>query len=159
MSIFYYAAIGNLQKVKEKIIKGMDPNIHLGNENTALMWAGKNGHLDVIEFLLSGGANINTQNEYGDTALVWAANCDRRCVVRFLISKGAIVDFPNKRGNAFPRLSSNTFPLGITYLSRKYYREYLASLKGPLSLQYITLNLIEEKNISKDDLPDVLFVR
>ena len=37
--------------------------------------------------------------------------------------------------------------------------KFLNSLKGPLSLQHIILNLIEKENVPINSLPDVLFVR
>lgn len=41
---------------------------------TALMAAAVRGHLSVVQFLLSQGANVNTQNHDGHTALMFATN-------------------------------------------------------------------------------------
>ena len=48
--------------------------------------ASKNGHLHVVEFLVSKGADIHAHNDY---ALKWASENGHLSVVKFLVSKGA----------------------------------------------------------------------
>ncbi|KAF9353846.1 hypothetical protein BGX26_008401 [Mortierella sp. AD094] len=57
---------------------------------TPLHMASANGHLDVVEYLITiiSPEAINTQNEQGNTALHWAATNGHAKVVETLISKG-----------------------------------------------------------------------
>ena len=54
--------------------------------NEALRFASLNGHLDIIKFLVSEGANIHTNNDY---PLRWASRFGHLDIVKFLVSKGA----------------------------------------------------------------------
>ncbi|KAF9100383.1 hypothetical protein BGX27_000416 [Mortierella sp. AM989] len=57
---------------------------------TPLHMASANGHLDVVEYLISiiSPEAVNIQNEQGNTALHWAATNGHAKVVETLISKG-----------------------------------------------------------------------
>ena len=64
---------------------------------TALNWASKWGHLEIIRLLLEKGANVNIQHEYNHaTALHWASWGGHLEVVRFLIDKGANIEAQTK---------------------------------------------------------------
>lgn len=56
---------------------------------TALHMSSDNGHLPVVQTLISAGADINTQTDYGDTALTLAINGGHTDVARWLLSQGA----------------------------------------------------------------------
>ncbi|XP_041467272.1 putative ankyrin repeat protein RF_0381 [Lytechinus variegatus] len=56
---------------------------------TALHRAAKNGHTDVIEYLICKGAEVNKEDNYGFTALHRAANNGHIDVIKYLISEGA----------------------------------------------------------------------
>ena len=60
-------------------------NIHANNEY-ALRYASENGHLFVVQFLVSEGADIHVDNEY---ALRYASRKGHLSVVQFLVSEGA----------------------------------------------------------------------
>ena len=61
----------------------------------ALMWAARNGHIDVAKLLLNNGANVNAVNENGGTPLGWAVGDldDYPDMVRLLLEAGADVNF------------------------------------------------------------------
>ena len=46
------------------------------------MWAGEAGHLEVVEFLVASGADVNAQDKYGYTPLFWSANEGKIDVVK-----------------------------------------------------------------------------
>ena len=72
----------------------------------ALMIASKWGHLDIVEYLLNKGANVDARNEDGDTSLLCAAaesNCD---IIQFLIGRNADIDAQNIDGNSAIILAS-----------------------------------------------------
>jgi hypothetical protein len=88
------AEAGELEKVQELLAAGANPNGKDGRELTALSCAASEGHPDVVEALLAGGADVNAVTWSG-TALNWAARsaeerADRNVpVARILLAAGA----------------------------------------------------------------------
>jgi ankyrin repeat protein len=69
---------------------------HDGEEYTALMWASKNGHLDVVQLLLASDADVNIQGGWNEcTALMKACEKGKFEVVEALIKAGAEVNLLN----------------------------------------------------------------
>lgn len=65
------ASKGNLDVVLQFIAKGTDMNAKDENGKTALMYALKHGHADVVRVLLKGGV-VNTTGNYGMNASNYA---------------------------------------------------------------------------------------
>ncbi|KAJ8533222.1 hypothetical protein ON010_g14032 [Phytophthora cinnamomi] len=61
----------------------------LGGKETDLMWAARNGQIQVVQSLIDGGADVNAQDDEGQTALMAAAEYDQIDIVRYLIKHGA----------------------------------------------------------------------
>ena len=146
-----YIFLDDLEKVKECLKEGANPSDQDEYENTPLLLASWNERLDIIKFLVSKGANINHQNKCGASALTMASQRGYLDVVMYLISKGADINLRNGRG--LSALDCAKF-----YIKTKV-ADYLRSLKGPLRLTYITLNVIDKTPISKEGLPEILFER
>jgi len=62
------------------------------DDDCAVRWASENGHLEVVQFLISNGADIHACNDY---AIRWASINGHLEVVQFLISKGADIHADN----------------------------------------------------------------
>jgi ankyrin repeat protein len=102
---------GSVPAVKLLLSKGVDVNAaDAFQKETALMWAAGEGHLDVVDTLLTAGANpnltahITTLTERGRnadhptggfTALMWAARNGNEEVVRRLVKGGADLNLKN----------------------------------------------------------------
>jgi ankyrin repeat protein len=43
------------------------------DNQTILHYAARGGSIEIVEFLLNGGANINHRDRFGETALIYAA--------------------------------------------------------------------------------------
>jgi ankyrin repeat protein len=56
------------------------------------------GNIELVKSLVSSGADVNTQNNWGWTPLYTAAAIGHRDIVSFLIVKGANVDTPSELG-------------------------------------------------------------
>jgi ankyrin repeat protein len=52
---------GDLAKVKSLIAEGSDANIADENGTTSLHWAADRGYKDVVELLISKGADVNSE--------------------------------------------------------------------------------------------------
>jgi FOG: Ankyrin repeat len=73
MKLFEAAENGYLNEVKRLVIDwGVDPNVRERHGVTPLHYAARNGHLDVVEFLLEHGADPNVQDNDGKTPLHYA---------------------------------------------------------------------------------------
>ncbi len=69
-------------------LMGHGADIHT-RDDTALFWASKKGHLDIVRYLVEfkpDGANIHALD---DLALIWASQYGQIDIVRYLISAGA----------------------------------------------------------------------
>ncbi|XGW04309.1 hypothetical protein V3C99_015459 [Haemonchus contortus] len=65
------------------------------NGHTPLLMAVMNGRTDLVELLLSKGANINHRDRDGHSAVHWAVVCGQLDMLNFLISKGADIEAPD----------------------------------------------------------------
>ena len=90
---------GDIEKVKDLLEKGADPNLPNFIGGTPLVQAATNGHKEVCELLILKGANVNYSESIGGyTALLWAASNGHQSVCELLISKGADVNTTNNDG-------------------------------------------------------------
>jgi hypothetical protein len=64
------------------------------DQRTALHWAARCGHTDVVALLLQSGADLNAKDINGKTSIMLAAVNGQSHVVRFLVDAGGDVDEP-----------------------------------------------------------------
>jgi ankyrin repeat protein len=70
------------------------------NRYTPLIWAARQGHMPIVDFLINKGADINAVNKWNNTALHWAAYNGRTAVIILLAKKGARLDIAeNEKGH------------------------------------------------------------
>ena len=95
----HYAVYGNCSKeVLQAVIDlGADVNATNKHNETALMWASKNGNIDAMNVLINAGANKTIETAYGDTWLHYAVhgNCSKE-VLQAVIGLGVDVNATNK---------------------------------------------------------------
>jgi len=86
---------GDLNIVKNLIESNQNnPNFNINRQyrycrGTLLHYAAMNDWLDIVEYLVEHGANINQPDNYGYTALHDAAGAGNFEVVQYLVDKGA----------------------------------------------------------------------
>ncbi len=97
-----WAAIGNLDKVKELHKSGVDLNTSSTLNNidyyTALESSSWGGHINIVEYLIANGADVNfvsgsdLEDKYGRTPLISAVNSEQLEIVKYLIDNDADVN-------------------------------------------------------------------
>ena len=95
------AAAGDIEAVKAELNEGADPNARdseLGA--TPLSWATLFNHVEVAEFLIQKGADVNARNRDGGTSLHGAAFLGHADIAALLIQKGADVNARNDKGES-----------------------------------------------------------
>jgi ankyrin repeat protein len=97
-----YAAIENVDKVKELLKAHANPNVPDEYGRTALMDAAAEGYAEIVELLIAAKANLDIQDNRGDTALICAASksdgssVQQRAIIQMLVAHGADVDLRNR---------------------------------------------------------------
>ena len=90
---------GDKVMVELLIKNGAKPDLPDIDDYTALIWAAKQGHTEVVKLLIEAGADLNLLAEKGTyTALVWAAFRGHAEVVKLLIIAGADPDIQDEKG-------------------------------------------------------------
>ena len=90
MDIWTACEEGNLKRVRHHIHHGQDVNTTSDIfRTTPLMYAANRGHVQVLEELISAGANVNGKDRNKQTALHLASWCGHSSVVTSLIEAGA----------------------------------------------------------------------
>jgi ankyrin repeat protein len=88
---------GDIATVKSLLAKGANLNATMAESGwTALMLASGEGHSEVVTFLLTKGAKVNTRDSTENTALIRAAVNGKTEIVELLLASGAAV---NLKGN------------------------------------------------------------
>ena len=82
--LVYYASLGEIEQVKVLLEQGIDPNQTDDEGYSALQAAAENGYLDIVQLLISQGADASYQSEY--TALQLAEMADQQQIVEYLKS-------------------------------------------------------------------------
>jgi ankyrin repeat protein len=91
---FVVAAMqGKKEDVEKLLNKGVDVDAVVKEDSwTALIWASRKGHTDIVELLLNNGANVNLAPYSGVSALHLASKYGHKQIVELLLNKGADVN-------------------------------------------------------------------
>lgn len=90
IAIFTVAQIGNIERMKEMLESGIDVNvIHPYDTCGPLMFAVIGGQLEMVEFLIERGADVNTKDSSGKSALFFATQFDHDEIAKILREAGA----------------------------------------------------------------------
>jgi len=89
------AAKGDLGRVKTYIRKGEDINQKNRARWTALAYAVKFDHIDIVKYLIENGADINETVNTGETPLQIALKNGKYNIAKYLVSKNADVNKPD----------------------------------------------------------------
>jgi ankyrin repeat protein len=123
LTLIVAAGLGKLDTVKSIIASGADVSVHRRRGapeapddhwpadsahirrdvlSDAVFAAARNGHTEVVEYLLDRGAQIDAKGVFGATGLHWAAINGHRKTVEFLIARGASLTIRDERFDGTP---------------------------------------------------------
>ena len=137
---YFYTVLGNLKKLDEevrknpKILDEKDPY-----ERNLLYIAARNGHVDVCEYLINKGIELNDVQSTGSTPLHGAAYYCQPKVVRLLLNYGAKTNIRNK-DNHLPIQEAGTEE--IINLLKESEKDPIVKLFNSLKSQDIAQSLI-----------------
>lgn len=90
---------GNVTEVK-RLLSSIDVNAVNSYQETALDKAAEKGNIDVIDLLISKGADVKAKQKTGETALFAAATFGQDDAVKKLLQKGADIKQPDYLGTS-----------------------------------------------------------
>ena len=95
MKLVVASADGNIDLVRMLVIDLMvDVDAVMAHDNrcpaTPLIEAARNGHIDVVTFLLNAGALVNKPATNGETPLIWAIFNNRLDIMKVLLQAGSM---------------------------------------------------------------------
>ena len=97
--LYKEAEIGNLEGMKWLVGQGADKNCVGGKWHaTALSVASFKGHMDIVQYLVEQGADMEKACGLGGTPLIYASCSGRLDVARYLLEQGANRDKTTNRG-------------------------------------------------------------
>lgn len=123
LTLVVAAALGKLEEVKAAVVSAADlsaqrrrgapesPDDHWPADSAhirgdvlsdAMYAAARNGHAQVVEYLLDRGAATDAKGVFGATALHWAAINGHRNTVDLLLARGATLTIRDARFNGTP---------------------------------------------------------
>jgi ankyrin repeat protein len=91
---------GDTAALQQAIQSGADVNIADEQDNAALRWAARRGHLEAARILLDSGADVNQKSRSGWTALLEAIIAGSLPLVKLLIERGADINARIQNGGS-----------------------------------------------------------
>ncbi|WP_419214522.1 ankyrin repeat domain-containing protein [Wolbachia endosymbiont of Rhagoletis cingulata] len=92
----FYAVMNNDEKMIKFLVEIGNADVNLGKYNNPLGMAISLGRMELAEYLIDKGADINRQDNIGRTFLHKAAEGGNSAAVKFLVEKGARLDVLDK---------------------------------------------------------------
>ena len=103
------SALNNIELVKFFSTEvGVKIDITDGFGNTALMKASEKGHVEIAEYLIINGANVNFQNKEGVTPLMVAAEKNNFYIFKLLIDQNADISKSDYTGRTIKEIAENS---------------------------------------------------
>ena len=103
------ATVNNFELLKfflNEIEVNIDTTDALGN--TALINASDKGHVEIVDFLINNGADINYQNKQGQTPAMKAAEKNNFYVIKLLLDKNADLTKSDYTGRTLKEIAENS---------------------------------------------------
>lgn len=95
LTVLHWASLNGHKSVVEMIIiKGVNPDkvSRKGYKQTPLILAAQGGHIDIAEYLIKKGADMNTKDMFGRTPLSHSLEAGQLSMAKFLLNYGVNVN-------------------------------------------------------------------
>ncbi|KAJ3983950.1 ankyrin [Lentinula detonsa] len=118
-NLWVAAGDGDLTRVQVKSMTfwiALSPNAPDENSYTPMHAAASYGHIDVLEYLISRGGDLNITDSDGDTPIYTVENIE---TAQYLVDKGATIDRVNEEGISPIAHLSEEFPQVSAYLQSR----------------------------------------
>ena len=107
---FAAAEKGDIKKVATFLKSGIDPNLQDQKDWLALHYASKRGYLEVVQYFLENGANIDVYEEEHDRTVLQLAIIEGHLeMVKLLIEKGADINIKSSEDETPLDFAKKTF--------------------------------------------------
>lgn len=127
---------GNLEELRKNLVPKNDiDEVNIAGQ-TALVLAVVNDDIDLVNFLLSHGANPNIVDREGDSPLIYAVRINNPAIIRTLIKNGADHNITNLRGDTAFSLAfeSRDIDLIESLINTDNINEKLSTLNYPIHI-------------------------
>jgi len=107
-SQFDYVKEGDLEKLSK--MHGLEQHLNVADDDGLglIHWAADRGNIDILQFLLSNGADVNLVDSDGQTSLHYASSCGHLECVKLLIKFGADRTIKDKESQSCIDVAENT---------------------------------------------------
>ena len=161
--ILQHMNVSEGSSASEADIEGRGQDCRLRHISTALFFAAKKGHVDVLSCLFENGADVNAL--YNDlTPLMIASRKGRVNAVTFLVEHGADMDLQDKKGKTAlhyavrcdsPEVAQKLFTLGASQLKNNRGLTPLLSASNKYNISVVE-GLINRQEFTKEQRTDAL---
>lgn len=145
--LVYYARKRNLDKVKELLKNGVNPNSKDDESFTALMRAARNNDLDMFKELIKYGADTNAKNRNGYTALIYALTGDSLEIFKELFKDASDLTIKDGYGHMYYDHSHGEIRQWLN--SKGIYKQW-DKVKNEASTQIPHVNYTEDDSINEN---------
>lgn len=108
--IVYAAENGHVEKVKELLDAGIDPNVQDSSGNTPLAIATDYGRIEIVRVLLEAGADPNLQDRSGHTPIIYTGRFGQIEIAELLIDYGADLNACDEEGRTVMNILKKNYP-------------------------------------------------
>lgn len=108
--IVYAAENGHVEKVKELLDAGIDPNVQDRYGNTPLAIATDYGRIEIVRVLLEAGADPNLQDRSGYTPIIYTGIFGQTEIAELLIDYGADLNACDEEGRTVMNILKKNYP-------------------------------------------------
>lgn len=118
--------------------------------STPLHVAAMEGHIDIVKYLITKGANVNHVSRLGDTALILATSCinnnekDHLKIIKLLVRNGVDINFVPEKDKSFFQKPALHF--AIEHFIQDSSQDSLDIISYLLSLPKLNVNICDDRN-------------